>query len=65
VLTARDLQDDLTKLTQHASKYVAIQVSLKPNISTEGFLTSVKKDQVNVLQNDSFGRRNLIKPDHQ
>lgn len=59
VLTARDLQDDLTKLTQHASKFDAIQVSLKPDISTEGFLTTEKKAQVNVLQNTSFGRRNF------
>ena len=57
VLTARDLQDDLTKLTQHASKYDAIQVSLKPNISTEGFSIIEKKDRVNVLQNNTFSRR--------
>ena len=57
VLTARELQDDLTKLTQHASKYDAIQVSLKPNISTEGFLTTDKKDQVNALQENTYGRR--------
>ena len=57
VLTARDLQDDLTKLTQHASKYDAIQVSLKPNITTDGFLTTEKKTQVNVLQSNSFGKR--------
>ena len=43
VLTARELQDDLTKLTQYASKYEAIQVSLKPDVSSEGFLTTEKR----------------------
>ena len=55
VLTARDLQDDLTKLTQHASKYDAIQVSLKPDISAGGFLITEKKSQVNVLRNNFYG----------
>ena len=43
ILTARELTDNLTTLTQHASKYDAIQVSLKPDISSEGFLTTEKK----------------------
>ena len=43
VLTARDLQDGLTQLTQHASKFDAIQLSLKPAISTERFLTIGKR----------------------
>ena len=42
ILTARELTDNLTTLTQHASKYDAIQVSLKPDISSEGFLTTEK-----------------------
>ena len=59
VLTARDLQDDLTRLTQHASKFDAIQVSLKPNISAEGFLTTEKNTEVNALQNTTSGRGNF------
>ena len=45
VLTARELQDDLTKLTQYASKYEAIQVSFKLDISSEAFLTTEERTQ--------------------
>ena len=61
VLTARELQDDLTKLTQYASKYEAIQVSLKPDVSSEGFLTTEKKDQINAIQDNRYGRGRFTK----
>lgn len=55
VPTAIDLTDDLRRLTQHASKYDAIQVSLKPNVSTKVFLTTRRKADSNGFQSTSPG----------